>query len=212
MALTVNFIDSGVKIENVLRQTSIILTFDAWENFVECSEHVKKAIAEKKIGDWVLDNDKNIRVSISILNNAVYFHIREWYKDFITKKGVSFHEKDWDDLRGHFASSAEMKLGKKVMTTLMRLEAKSGMPESCEGCVNSYPSQRDHDCLMNPSMVALQVMDKADIKPEDFILMLAQEAQKEGLVLEKPHDTFKKIQRFHMQAIKDFVIANDYNF
>lgn len=212
MALNVNFTDSGVQIENLIRQTNITLAYDAWENLIGCSQDVKKAIAEKKVGDWMLDADKNIRVSTSILNKAVYIHVREWYKEHITKVGISFYERDWDALEAHFAASEEMKLGKKVMTTLVRKEMKKLVPEACEGCCNSYPSQKDHDCLMNPGTLGRRVMDKVDIKPQDFILVMAKEAAKEGVVLERPNDTFKRIKRFHLQAIKDSVIDTDFGF
>ena len=212
MALRVNIIESGVNIEHEYKKQSITLDGNAWEKLVECSDEVVQATKDKANRDWVLQPEKNIRINTSIFNNAVYIHIREWNEGYPTRNGISFFEKAWKDLSMHFVHPAEMKLGKKVMTTMMRLEAKSQMPKACEGCVSAYPSQRDHDCLMQPEILALNVMDKIDIKPQPFILMLAQEAVKEDIVLERPYETFKLVKFTHLEAIKDAVVAADYNF
>lgn len=212
MAVRVNISDSAVLIENVVRKTSITLDLTAWENLVVCSEDVAKAIADKKNADWMLHLGKNIRISTSNFNKAMWIHIREWHKDSPTCKGVTFLEKDWQDLTEYFVSSDESKLAKKVMTTILRLETKAKIKENCEGCVQSYPSQKDHECLMNAEGLAYCVMEKIEIKPEDFILAMAQEAMKQGLVLEKPHMAFKRVKSFQMEAIKDSIVENDYSY
>ena len=211
MAVRVNITDSSVKIENVLKNTSITLDPGAWTSLAVCSEEVAKSIIARKNGNWLLHASKNIRISTSLFHNAMYIHIREWNKNMPTK-GVSFHEKDWPQLSEHFVSSDESKLAKKVMTTMMRLETKNMMKERCEGCIHEYPSQRDHDCLMNASGLAYDVMDGINIKPQDFILMMAQEAVNQGLVLEKPHLAFKRVKTFLMDDIKDSIVEADYNF
>ena len=213
MAVSVNISESEVTIENVIKKSSISLDHDAWENLVECSEEVAKSIADKKSSEWMLQPNKNIRINTSVFNKAVYIHIREWYLNHPTRKRVSFYEKDWPELSEHFVSSDECKLAKKVMTTMVRLETKMKMNEECEGCIKSYPSQKDHDCLMNAMGLAYRVMEKVVIKPEDFIFMLAQEAVKDGVVLKKPYEAFKRVTKdFHMNAIKEAVVEEDYNF
>ena len=215
MAAQVNFNDTGVQIDNVYRKTGFSLSQDAWDKLIEYNNEISKFLQAKKEFHWILDQDKNIRISISNFNDNVYVHIREWFNEHPTRKGVSFMEKDWKELAEELTPSPECKLGKTVMTTLMRLETKNMiMNKECEGCVNEWPSQRDHECLMSPEATARAAMDKAEneIKPQDFILMLAQEAAKEGLVLEKPHDTFKKLKQCHMDSIKDAVVKADYSF
>ena len=64
---------------------------------------------------------------------------------------------------------------------------------------------------MNAAGLVQIVMDKIAIQPQDFILVMAQEAVKQGLVLEKPHVAFKKVKCFHMDTIKEEVEA-DYNY
>ena len=212
MALRVNISESGVNIVQEYKKASITLDGSAWEKLIECSDEVTQAIRDKTVRDWMLQPEKNIRINTSNFNNVIYIHIREWSEAYPTRTGISFFEKAWKELMMHFLPLPEMKLGKKVMTTMMRLETKSQMPKACEGCVGAYPSQRDHDCLMMPEILAHDVMDKIIIKPQDFILMLAQEAVKEDMVLERPFETFKLVNYTHMEAIKEAVVAADYDF
>ena len=114
-------------------------------------------------------------------------------------------------LSEHFVSLDENRLAQEVMTTMMRLETKNLMNENCEGCVNDYPSQKDHECVMRAPRLAYTVLEKIDIKPQDFILMMAQEAMKQGLVLHKPYLAFKRVQTFLMNDIKDDIVDADYN-
>ena len=105
MAVNVNISESSVEIENVFKKRSITLDPIGWENLVGCSEEVAKSIANKKNAEWMLQPTKNIRISTSIFNKVMYIHIREWYKDNPTAKGVSFYEKDWPELSEYFVSS-----------------------------------------------------------------------------------------------------------
>lgn len=212
MAVSVNIADSYVKIENIIKKCSITLDLNSWENLVACNEEVSKFLAAKKTGNWILHVEKNIRISISSYNNALFIHIREWKKEKPTIAGVYFYEKDWKDLQEHFVSSEESKIARKVMATIMRLETKAKMPQSCPGCVESYPSQTDHDCLMNAASLAYSVMDKIEIKPQEFILMMAQEALKQDHLLERPYQAYKRVYYLQMNAIKDEVVEADYNF
>ena len=213
MAVSINITDSAVKIENVLKKSSFTLGLTAWESLVDCSKEVAKSITDRKSSNWILHPAENIRISTSIFNSAIYIHIREWKKDYPTTKGVSFYEKDWPELSAYFtADRNEIELAKKVMTTILRLETQGKMKEACDGCVNSYPSQKDHECLMNAAGLAHLVMDKIVIKPQDFILMMAQEAVNQGHVLENPHMAYKRVKSFKMDAIKDAIVEADYNF
>ena len=214
MALRVNFIDFGVQIDNLLKKTSITLKPSAWETFVACRDKVAASIKSRQLVDVTIDEENDIRVSISIYNNRVYLHMRQWYKHYPTKTGVTFIEQDWYELANLLKPSAESELAKKVMTTMLRLETKIMVGEQCEGCAQEWPSQTDHDCLMNPAATATLAMGKAvdKIKPQDFIWMLAQEAMKEGIVLERPHETFKRIKMFQLEDIKNAIVELDYSF
>lgn len=214
MAVQVQTTEMGVRIDNLVKQTSIMLKPYAWKNLVDCSGEVAMKINTKTEFNRILDDDNDLRVSISVYNGGVWVHIRLWYREKPTKNGVSFYENDWNDLQKHLIPSPEMTLGVKVLTTLIRLETKMMVTQSCTGCTNSLPSQTDHECLMEAEDTARHVMDAAvkNIKPHDFILMLAQEAAKQELALEAPHDTFKRLKLFHLSSIKESVVKSDYSY
>ena len=83
----------------------------------------------------------------------------------------------------------EMTLGLQVMKKL----AKKKTP--CEGCDKGWPSQRDHACLFDT--------DLNNVSAEEFIIALAKEAAKKGIILERPHDTYKRIKLFHEEEIEE---------
>ena len=110
---------------------------------------------------------------------------------------------DWHTtLAPHLTRSAETQLGVDVMKRMMEQRWREAMRKACEGCVHGWPSQRDHECLMERDTLAARVADNIDVAPRDFILQLAKDACKEDIVLEMPHQTYKRILLFHMPAIK----------
>ena len=42
-----------------------------------------------------------------------------------------------------------------------------------------------------------------DVSAEEFIIALAKEAAKKGIILERPHDTYKRIKLFHEDEIEE---------
>jgi hypothetical protein len=205
MTVEVKFTDFGVQIINCTKKTDITLPIEAWESLVEQQDCVTKHMNAKKEASWPLAED--IRISISLFNNHIYIHIRHWFKDHPTRKGLSLHESQWPGLCAHLIQgNDELRLAKKVMLNMMKTEVRKMIQKECEGCVKSYPSQTDHDCLMNPAICANRAIDSIKLQPQDFILKLAQEAAKETVILEKPHDAYKKVNLFHMNTIRQSVI------
>ena len=76
---------------------------------------------------------------------------------------------------------------------------------NCKGCVHDWPSQRDHECLTEAKTIATYTLDTLlkDFNPAEFISLLADEAHKESVVMEMPHQTLKMIQLFHLDAMKE---------
>ncbi len=209
MALAVHITDFGVQIDHIAKKTSITLPPDAWQNLIACREHVTSSINGKTEESWPLTQD--LRVSTSLFNNHVYIHIRHWFKNFPTRKGLSLFEKEWPELCKHLIEGNEMKLARKVMLEMMKSETKEMVSKKCEGCLKGYPSQTDHDCLMDGLYTAKSAMDDVTIKPEDFIAKLASEAVQQCVILETPYDSYKRVKMFDMDKIKQSVV-NDYSY
>ena len=75
----------------------------------------------------------------------------------------------------------------------------------CDGCVHAWPSQRDHECLIESKAMVTYAMDNLlkDFNPSEFISLLDAEAHKESVILEMPHQTLKRIRLFHLDAMKE---------
>lgn len=210
MAVVVNFQKLGVEVSNTNKLKSIFLLSDAWQNLNECKKEVERSLEKKTELQWKIDNDKDIRVHTNIFKDKSYVHIRHWYQERPTKQGVSFLQEEWNELKTHLQEDRETSLGIKVMTQMLKGLVSDIMRNDCEGCHNDWPSQRDHDCLMNGAVNAGICIDRAhfDIKKQvpDFIVLLSQEAFKEKLILERPHQTFKRVAQFHIGSIKKAVL------
>ena len=82
------------------------------------------------------------------------------------------------------------------------------MRSNCEGCTRDWPSQRDHECLTEYKTMATYALDSLlkDFKPVEFISILADEARKESMILEMPHQMLKMISLFHLGAMKEEIL------
>ena len=82
---------------------------------------------------------------------------------------------------------------------------RKAMRANCEGCAHNWPLQRDHECLTESKTMATYVLDSLlkDFNPAEFISLLADEARKESVILDMPHQMLKMICLFHLDAMKE---------
>ena len=210
MALTVNVKDFGIELVQEEKNKSIYLPLSAWKNLVACRVELEKALEDKKEGRWTLDEDKGLRVHTNSFQNKTYIHIRVWWNEKPTKRGLALHQDGWEILKNFLLPGLEMELGIEVMKTAMREQMKQKVFDECDGCVNSWASQRDHECLMDPELTSIRAMAKVSVLAADFIEDLAKEACKQNFILETPHETYKRIRLFHLRTIeKDLLKSCD---
>ena len=191
------------------KEKQIFLRPHAWDTLSEYKTQLDNALTCNKNVQWKIDEDKDIRLHTGTFKNKVYIHIRYWWKDRPTKMGVAMLQDDWDQLTPHLTRSAETNLGISVMKRMVQHKMRDAIHASCEGCINDWPSQTDHECLMERQVSAAAAIGKVvkDLHPKDFILFLAKEASKENIILETPHQTYKKVMLFHLDTIKEEVLA-----
>ena len=117
--------------------------------------------------------------------------------------GISILEKDWEELKSHMTTNTETSLGILVMKQMLKNRVSNAIQSQCEGYCNDWPSQRDHVCLMEPKTTVKLAMDTVvkDFPITVFILQFAQEACKENLILETPHQTLKRLMQLHRDGI-----------
>ena len=213
MGITVDFQTFGVEIKNPDREKAIFLQPNAWACLVECKKQIDEIVKKKNEFQWKIDSSKDIRVHTNTYQGKGYVHIRYWWQDRPTKQGVSFLEKEWSELKSYLADSKEAGLGKAVFKQMLKERVHDILRNDCEGCIKDWPSQNDHECLQDQRSRAELCIERAQTKVTaiDFILLLAQAACKEKVILEMPHQTFKRILLFHSDHIqKEVVDQYDY--
>ena len=127
--------------------------------------------------------------------------------------GVLLLEKDWEELKSHMTENAETSLCISVMKQMLKNRLHNAIRSQCEGCCNDWPSESDHEYLMEPKTTAELAMDTVvkDFSVTDFILQFAQEACKEKLNLETPHQTLKRLMQFYHDRIQR-TLLDDYGY
>ena len=209
MSIVVNIQANGVDISDPEKKREIFLSKNAWENLVECRKQVEHALKGKYELHWKIDAEKDIRAHTGQYHDQWYVHIRYWWQDRPTKRGVAIFEGQWENFTHHMIENPEFGLGRAVLKQLIKQRLSDAIRDRCDGCFNDWPSQTDHQCLMDAKATAELVIKEVTYKIPvyDFILMLAQEACKSKLILETPHQTFKRLRTFHASEIHAEILA-----
>ena len=210
MGVTVDVQNFGVMISQPEKERQVFLYDSAWKSLAASKKKITKALKAERETQLQIDEVKDIRVHITTFQDKCYVHIRRWWNDKPTKNGVALLEEEWDQLKTHLGDNEETSLGVSVMKRMVRERMQDAMRATCEGCVKDWASQTDHDCLMERQSTAELAVKKAmkDLPVCDFIHRFAQEAAKENLVLESPHQTYKRIMMFHADEIREEVVAD----
>lgn len=178
MSLRVNVENYGVELHQPDRVKRVFLSVSAWENLIACQKQITLALKGKEKYSFKIDEIKDIRAHTNVYKENVYVHIRTWWQDRPTKKGVALTLEDWNILCSYMTESDEMTLGLEVMNRL----------KGNEGSSDGWDSQIDRTRLVDGVVL-----------PEEFVLLLAKDACKKGFILETPHDTYKRIKLFHLK-------------
>ena len=188
MAFNIQYTHNFVRIST--KRSYISLSLDGWENLVQCSHKVSEHVRAKTTGTWTVEKD--ISIGISYWAKDISIHIREWADGRPTSKGIYLKEEDWFDFTHRLREKDESALGKKVMLTLLRKKTNRMMAKE---------SIKD-----NPKTLAEKALNEIIIKPVDFIKVLANEAAKKKMILERPYECYKRIQLFHIDSMKKTII------
>ena len=166
-----------VELKQVEKARRIFLTKETWLNLAECRDNVEKALKENREYECTIDEIKDIRVHTTIYKNILYVHVRVWWHERPTRQGITLVAGDWNQLACHLTSTPENVLGVEVMTRLVKEQLTDHIRKACQGCMNAWCSQRDHECLMRPKVTAEAAMKHVQPpNPRDFIYQLAKEA------------------------------------
>ena len=209
--IEINVLNHGVELKQVAKEREIFLSKEAWLSLSACRAQLDESLRCDKEIQCTLDEKRDIRAHTNTFKDKTYLHIRSWWNGRPTRTGVSMLLGDWDLLKLQLDPSDEMKLGLEVLRKMLTEGTREAMRDNCEGCVHDWPSQRDHECLMNSKSMATYTLDKLlkDLSPAEFISLMAAEAYKEGeVILEMPHQTLKRILSFHLDELKKEILSH----
>ena len=207
--IEINVLDASIEIKEVHKDRQITLSKEAWQSLCACKSQLDQALQEG--AEIQFDLDDKVKATTNNFNDKTYLHIRSWWNGHPTKQGISLREQDWGQLDGHLKQGDDMTLGIEVLRRMLKRKVGDYMRLECEGCVKDWPSQRDHECLMNTQQFAAQALEKVvnNLDPTQFISAWAVEANKRKLVLDsRPMQLFKKLLVFHLEAIKKDILKS----
>ena len=195
----VNFVSNGIELTDELKHTKVFLQTKAWEQLKNITEDIDFAFKNQKICTWILLKDSmfDVRVHTSFFNDTFYLHIRHWknyfHKDLATSNGVTLIASTWKVLKSYMVESTEEKLGKEVLSILLESQISTVKSRSCLGCKKDWCSQRDHACLMNETTDIEYLKAIREVTVFAFIKELAAKAYEQKVILEIPHQIYKKL-------------------
>jgi hypothetical protein len=223
-------VDEGYLIVgNAFKPANAIVVSDAvWKKLVSLRNEIDAAFRDSVVKYWVLEKTSSgeVRASVSVYNNRTYFHVRAWSDGFPTKNGTTVWA--WGEFAELLRLAAtddmdsgidvdedeDVKLGSETYAAILTESAGAEMKRLCEGCVNDWPSQRDHACITGcPSTVA-EAVANVSVTPQYFAVRLAQAAMERDYVLGRvPREVLDAVIEHHddhLRATLRESLSSDY--
>lgn len=205
MKVTVHFRDEGVLLTRE-NQNQIFIPKHSWIKFINLKCIVQQHLDDKKENVWQIGG--NLKVSTSIYNDNILLHIRIWFQDHPTKQGVTLSLHEWNYIFSFLVLNKEEKMAVKSIQNVLAHDVKMLVQEQCEGCKNDWPSQKDHDCVMNPHSIAHNVIDDIfnNMDYLDYLMELSKVAQKQRVEVKRPFEMFQSLRMVKEDELKKNVL------
>ena len=81
MGFTVDVQTFGRVISDDERQKQIFLGTKAWEWLTECKNQIDQALKGKKEAQRMIDDSRDLKVSMNTFQGKWHLHIRHWWKN-----------------------------------------------------------------------------------------------------------------------------------
>lgn len=141
----------------------IRLSKSSFEKLQGLAPDIDACIKNHQENSWIINEEDNVYVSTKFFRNKMNVDIRkrlvlEGGDEVPTKCGVFLDIPAWNELKQNFGKHScedalkTTALGKMVLNVLAEYIVRLGEPfeeVTCQGCINDWPSQKDHECLMN---------------------------------------------------------------
>lgn len=168
---TVNNGEKKLTIKSDERGLSISFGTDKWirlskgcfEKLQGVTSDIDACIKNHQENSWMINEEDNVYVSTKFFRNKMNVDIRKRLllkggNEVPTRCGVFLDIPAWNELKQNFGKHLcedalkNTALGKMVLNVLAEYVVRLGEPfeeVTCQGCIHDWPSQKDHECLMN---------------------------------------------------------------
>ena len=188
---------------------SIYLTEVAWNRLCTSAQELDEAFNTKQETLILLDEDRDIIVHTEKFCGYLFLHIKKWYNERPTETGITVHQEPWKQLKELLIPTKSMTLAFDVMEKMLHAEVSAEMMKNCEGCVNDYPSQTDHDHLVMAEPMAMDALDKVvdRVYTPRFIAQLADAAQEQGIILHHPYQDYMSVMECCRDKLRESIVS-----
>jgi hypothetical protein len=216
----------GVTISRQDKQQQIFLSRAEWSRLVvhgreitsfmdgaPLSQGALKGGTRTDDGVWWFLSDggskARIRLTLNLFNAAPYCGIRVFVGETASKQGVMLNRIQWHAVRGCLGLDAEADLARDVFTKMLREKLMEGLANACEGCVQDWPSQTDHVCLVEKKGLSIKVLSGSQlvVEPYAFQVRLAELASLKGVMLSRPADAYSLCNELLREDIEASLLA-----
>ena len=199
--------DGGVLINRYEKNQQIFIPRESWLQIIALKTDIEQCIESKQEKRWAIGN--NLCAFTSKYNDEFYTHIRVWWNNQPTRQGITITESEWVHFSNFLHFDSETTLGYDLLVNMLTDAINVVIKSECEGCREQYPSQQDHDCLMNSAHTAQRCVNDVfeNLCVFDFIKKLAEKGSEKKIVIKKPHDVYKILLGYKDDEIKLAALA-----
>lgn len=209
MGLTVDIkSDGGALLARYVKNQQVFVPRDSWLELVALKDTIQERLETKTEERWSIGN--NIIVATSLFNNSIFLHVRVWWNDQPSRQGVSMPFHEWRHLHSFLQFDDEALLGVSVFKELLTESVTDYINKHCDGCLENWPSQNDHACLVDKCSTANSCIDGLfnQVNIFDFITRLAKHGESKKIVVKRPYQTFHLVKSVKEDDMKICVVSS----
>ena len=144
---------------------------------------------------WILSKSHHgkteTRVTLNLINGQPFVNLRVWTDSQPTEQGVALSTAHWSSIKSALGCNDEAIMGRAIYTTMLTEKLLELRATTCEGCIRSWPSERDHECLMNTYGLTKRLLDdRPVVDPYAFVVRFAEKASEKLHRLERPMEAY----------------------
>ena len=198
----------GCIVSRADKQQQIALTKSEWSRLSGVEPLITSfmcGVTKNESLYWTLSKSQGgkveTRVTLNLFNGLPFVNLRVWIDSQPSKQGVALGTAQWASIKSALGCNDEGSMGREVYTTMLREKLSELRTTTCEGCIQSWPSQTDHECLMNKYSLTKRLLDDGPVvDPYAFVVRFAEKASEKLHRLERPMEAYDSCA-LHMREL-----------